>query len=883
MNRYEQTTIWQKTLAKQLEPDSFEKERDILRVAYEGFRENAKLLAGEISNILPEYTVHDITHIDALWETAELVAKDSFELTPTEVFVLGGAFLIHDLGMGLASFPNGVDELKLESIWQDTMSSIVNNGTKELTCRDNIYADAEKIATEYTLRLLHAKQAEKLALISWTDKENNQIYLMDNYELREAYGRIIGLIAYSHWWKVDELEDKFNSILGAPGMFPPIWTIDPLKLACVLRIADAVQIDDRRAPNLLRTVRDLSDVSDSHWNFQRKLYQPRLERNKLVFTSKTPFTINEVESWWVCHDTLKMIDEELNLVDSLLIDTNRKRLNASGISAIEDPKRLSKLISVQGWQPININVKVSNVAKLVGCIGGSQLYGENLMVPLRELIQNAADAIRARRVLENENGDFGSIIVRIGEDADGTFIEVEDNGVGMSQKVLTGPFLDFGNSLWGTPLMHEELPSLESKGFSSTGRYGIGFFSVFMWGKKVSITTRRYEKGRDATLVLEFNNGVSSRPILRKANSLEFIKEGGTKVRVWLSNESILEKILVMNSHRKSQKTFAELIETLCPSMDCNIVIEENNNRQTVIRANDWKTISSIELLKRVLGRSEFNDLEPKLQSILYEFSKNMSVIIENDEVVARALIIKETPTIYAKSNSIFKGIVTVGGVRTSELWGIVGIFIGDSERASRDIGIPLVAEKSLQNWASNQAELISKLALDLDMEEECASIVRRCGGNTKKLKVAYHNGNAINYNEIKEIMKELKSDTYVIFSDSKVHIYERDNKCKIKYIENTFWADCGIPAILQCRDIESYIFWPESIKIREWFHSATLQGLIIEALSEIWNTSVNEIIESSNISSDDESFKGTVGYVEGESVIFDHIDIIKMPKGDSL
>lgn len=879
MNRYEQTTIWQKTLAKQLEPDSFEKERDILRVAYEGFRENAKLLAGEISNVLPEYTVHDITHIDALWETAELVAKDTMELTPTEVFVLGGAFLIHDLGMGLASFPNGIDELKSEPIWQDTISAIIKNGKKESACRDNIYVNAEKVATEYTLRLLHAKQAEKLALISWTDKENNQIYLLDNYELRQAYGRIIGLIAYSHWWKVDELEDKFNSILGAPGMFPPIWTIDPLKLACVLRIADAVQIDDRRAPNLLRAVRDLSDVSDSHWNFQRKLYQPRLERNKLVFTSKTPFTINEVESWWVCHDTLKMIDEELNLVDSLLIDTNRKRLNASGVSAIEDPKRLSKLISVQGWQPININVKVSNVAKLVGCIGGSQLYGENLMVPLRELIQNAADAIRARRVLENENGDFGNIIVRIGDDADGTFIEVEDNGVGMSQKVLTGPFLDFGNSLWGTSLMHEELPSLESKGFSSTGRYGIGFFSVFMWGKKVSITTRRYEKGRDSTLVLEFNNGVSSRPILRKANSLELIKEGGSKVRVWLSNESILEEILVMNSYRKSKKTFAELIETLCPSMDCNIVIEENNNRQTVIRANDWKTISSIELLKRVLGRSEFNDLEPKLQSLLYEFSKDMSVIIQNDEVVARALIIKETPAIYVKSNRIFKGIVTVGGVRTSELWGMVGIFIGDSERAARDIGIPLVAEKLLQNWASNQAELISKMSLDTDMEMECASIIRSCGGNTKKLKIAYHNGNAINYNEIKEIMKELKSDTYVIFSDTKVQIYERDNKRKIKFIENAFWADCGIPGILQCRDIQRHIFWPETIKNREWFHSATLQGLIIEALSEIWNTSVNEIIKSSNISSDDESFKGTVGYSEGDSVIFNDIDIIKMPK----
>lgn len=112
MNRFEQTSLWQNTLGKQLEPAPHVKERDFLRVQFENFRERAKLLASEIALVLPEFTVHDITHIDALWETAELVTRDDYELTPAEAFVLGGAFLIHDLGMGLASFPNGIEELK---------------------------------------------------------------------------------------------------------------------------------------------------------------------------------------------------------------------------------------------------------------------------------------------------------------------------------------------------------------------------------------------------------------------------------------------------------------------------------------------------------------------------------------------------------------------------------------------------------------------------------------------------------------------------------------------------------------------------------------------------------------------------------------------------
>jgi hypothetical protein len=61
-------------------------------------------LAGEISQDLKHFTVHDITHIDALWQTADLIVGDDYPFTPTEAFVLGEAFLLHDLGLALASY-----------------------------------------------------------------------------------------------------------------------------------------------------------------------------------------------------------------------------------------------------------------------------------------------------------------------------------------------------------------------------------------------------------------------------------------------------------------------------------------------------------------------------------------------------------------------------------------------------------------------------------------------------------------------------------------------------------------------------------------------------------------------------------------------------------
>jgi hypothetical protein len=501
MQNYKENSLWKRTLGIQKGNDSDKSQRNLLKTEYENFREKVLLLAGEISRNLPDFTNHDIKHIDALWDTADLIVPDDLDLNPAEAFVLGGAFLIHDLGMTLASYPYGLKELKEQQIWKDTAAKLMKEEQGSLYSIDTskISDKIETRATEITLRDLHAKRAKELATMSWKDPQGKDVFLMDNQELRETYGAIIGKIAYSHWIKVENLEDNLQPLQGACSDFPNKWTVDSFKLACILRLADAMQIDDRRAKSFLRTVRRPSAGSDLYWCFQEKMLQPRLEKKRIVYTSKSPFKLNEAEAWWIGYDTLKMVDNELRNVDAAMTLKYGRGFNAIGVSRIEDINKLSELMTVEGWQPIDTSIKVNNVAKLVSNIGGRQLYGNNSTVPLRELIQNAADAIRARRILDGENIDYGNILIRINEDTSGTYIEVEDNGIGMSKDVLTGPFLDFGQSFWGTELMHKEWPGLESKGFNSTGRYGIGFFSLFMWSNNIKVITRRFTEARNET------------------------------------------------------------------------------------------------------------------------------------------------------------------------------------------------------------------------------------------------------------------------------------------------------------------------------------------------------------------------------------------------
>lgn len=861
MAEFENTYLWKSTLAKQ---NGFEKERDYFRVSYQKFRTNAGLLAAEISRDLPDYTVHDLTHLDALWEIASIICGEDFYLNPAEAFVLGGAFLIHDLGMGLAAYPDGIDALRKSPLWDDTISYLSkNNGLSG-------EKDVEKEATGIVLRALHAKHAEKLALISWGSEKQ---FLIADTDLREAYGSIIGLIAYSHWWNSSEIINRLPQYLGALGNMPNEWGIDPIKLACIMRASDAAHIDSRRAPAMLKALRKPGVYAQQHWLFQQRLYQPRVESERLVYTSKTAFSVDESKSWWLCFDTLKMIDQELRDVDSILGDTQRVRLKAKGVAGVNNLGALTRLIGVEGWHPVDATVRVGNVAKLVRNLGGEQLYGENITVPLRELIQNASDAIAARRLIEAEVSDWGIVTVRVGTDKGEKFVEVEDNGVGMSMNVLTGPFIDFGSSFWGTSMMHNEFPGLEAKGFSATGKYGVGFFSTFMWGGRVTVTTRRFEDARQDTKVLMFENGLEERPILKPAPKDEYIKDGGTRVRVYITNENF--RSLFSDSFGKSTN-LSSLIEYLCPCANVTILAEDLNEKEcaTAVVANDWKLLNSEQFLIRVLGRKEFDRLHESVKSELLNQAKNIRDIVAGENILGRGFICNLESDQYDIDNK-FHGIVTVGGFRATELTNMVGLFVGAATRASRDAAAPLADGKLLADWATVQSSLIKNNLGDQDFELSC--FVRALGGYPGGLYIARHGDRFVDAEDVRRIIGNSLTEI-IITSTSSIYLLEKKLKSKISLKENVFVTNVGIPGILQTDYRHGWFDWPSDTGDTDWFHSKSLEGIIIEIFAKNWHFSLEDIKAASSFSDDELSFSQVIGTSNGVDIA-DNVDIIRIPK----
>jgi hypothetical protein len=95
--------LWQRTLAPQGDP--LDARREVLRQALLGFRERVAALVQTLGAELPNLTVHDITHLDALWRVADQIAGPDYPINPAEAFVLGGAFSAARCGACDGSLP----------------------------------------------------------------------------------------------------------------------------------------------------------------------------------------------------------------------------------------------------------------------------------------------------------------------------------------------------------------------------------------------------------------------------------------------------------------------------------------------------------------------------------------------------------------------------------------------------------------------------------------------------------------------------------------------------------------------------------------------------------------------------------------------------------
>ena len=707
----EETGIWQRSFGADKDNSKVIK----LIASLENFREKTARLTSKIAVDLPNLTLHEISHLDALWEVADIIVGEDFPLNPLEAYVFGGAVLLHDAALCFQAYSGGRQGLRDTVEWRDAyarLSSLTNNSV-----------DISRKADFEALRYLHASQARDLACEPWQTPSCDPVYLIEDSELRENYGHLIGKIASSHHWDVETVAREF-SIPHPPAAFlESDWIVDPLKIACMLRAADAGHIDGERAPSFLMKLLEMNSLSRAHWVAQnhlgRVIVNPE-NSTQLIIGSPSPFLQKEATAWWVAFDAIALFDKELRSCNELLGNRgsgSRLRFERQGVTGAGRVKELTKHVQTEGWEPTDTEVHVSDVAGLIQRLGGAELYGtqDQLEIVIRELVQNSTDAIDARSAITQETFE-GRVTLRLIENSErmGLILQIDDDGIGMSQQTLTEDLMDFGKSFWQSARASQEFPGIHASGYSSIGRFGIGFFSTFMIADKAKVFSRRFDKGLDSVRCLSFEKGLSLRPTLSSHQPEQFGMNVSTRIEIELkrnviANPNQMEISANLQGHQNFHVTFRDYVAAIVSGIGVRVFVEWGRE---VTQAHggfppneadreEWlKTLSYVKC-----GVNE------KAQSKIAENVHRLREIRDGEKCYGLAAI-NCSHSIGADflSAKAVGGLVSPHNRYDSEFIGLIDHF---PQNAKREAGEKVAPVDSMKSWLEEQVRLLKQENLD--------------------------------------------------------------------------------------------------------------------------------------------------------------------------
>lgn len=162
---------------------------------------------------------------------------------------------------------------------------------------------------------------------------------------------------------------------------------------------------------------------------------------------------------------------------------------------------------------------------------------------LRELVSNASDALDKLRISTadssngSEEGDDAPLEIRIEADKDKKLLTIADNGIGMTEAELMeniGTIAHSGSASFLKAIKESGgSPNQDTGGI--IGRFGVGFYSVYMVADTVRITTRSHKQG--ATPVEWTSDGQGSYAIRELAGEEAEAVGRGTRIEVRLKED----------------------------------------------------------------------------------------------------------------------------------------------------------------------------------------------------------------------------------------------------------------------------------------------------------------------------------------------------------
>jgi len=458
--------------------------------------------------IFHEYTKHDLSHIDTLLQMLDwvVVPGSAKAMTSVDWMLAVLAIYFHDAGLIVTreEFRN-----REKTAFPDFKNSILGS-PQPSSYKERVEVlgadERERFLYQEFVRTHHAERIkywiegradERLGVAPSTAFAVGG--LLTNID--ENFRTDLAIVCESH--HLDDLNDLDKYSPRRAYGSDTRETANLQFAAILLRTVDLLHVTRDRTPSLAFSLIAPSDPkSIEEWHKQMevvavRMAPPRDDKGN-VDTKAIPDTIAVSATF---RDPLGFfsLTDYLHYAEMQLRQSNQWAEQAAVREASQFcfPWRKSDSTQVKavGFESRQFAFELDK-PRILKLLTGHTLYS-NSDVVLRELTQNSLDATRLQKT---NTGDPGQINISLNTRA--RTLTVDDNGTGMTQRVIEQNFLNVGNSLYDDDGFRKKYPT-----FSAISRFGIGILSIFMISDEIEVITKASEEKQARNLSIRSLNG----------------------------------------------------------------------------------------------------------------------------------------------------------------------------------------------------------------------------------------------------------------------------------------------------------------------------------------------------------------------------------------
>lgn len=463
-------------------------------------------LIGRVEGLFSTYTMHDISHVDKMLRMLDWVIPDSTKrvLSEADWLMITLAIYLHDLGMIVTAHEYDDRANNREFVeWRENLRN--SNEGREYLARISELTDAEKdrFFFQEFIRRGHANRIRE-----WITGRHSRTWGPEVTPISRAVAELLkplpsrfrehlAIVCESH--HSDNLEDLQRFPLCAPCGDEDGTLVNVQYAALLLRTVDLLHVTKDRTPSVMYKSIRLSDPKAvDEWDKQLGAFTVR-PIGRTLDEADPDTAVIIVHADFSEERPLFSLQEYITYANNQILQSKRWA-DASCETHVDAREYRFPWHSVrgdvrlEGVPPLPLRFELDR-GKLLDLLVGHTIYND-ATVAIRELLQNAIDAVRYQNYLDTkvaraENRAIPAMgSVKVHWNPSTRWITISDEGTGMSRSIIENNLMRVGASFYNSPEFESQ-----NRDFVPISRFGIGILTCFMVSDDIEIVTFSRGKG----------------------------------------------------------------------------------------------------------------------------------------------------------------------------------------------------------------------------------------------------------------------------------------------------------------------------------------------------------------------------------------------------